>query len=87
MRTWKWHDGVDLTADDIAFSINRMLDPDEPRPKIGALKRYVDRAEVIDPLTAKVVAKKQGPTLLSFLALPYAAVLPKHRLEADRRGH
>ena len=79
----KWHDGVDLTADDIAFSINRMLDPDEPRPKIGALKRYVDRAEVIDPLTAKVVAKKQGPTLLSFLALPYAAVLPKHRLEAD----
>ena len=79
----KWHDGVDLTADDIAFSINRMLDPDESRPKMGALARLIDRAEVVDPLTARVVAKKQGPTFLTFLALPYAAVLPKHRLEAD----
>jgi peptide/nickel transport system substrate-binding protein len=77
----KWQDGVDLTADDIAFNVMRMIDPDAPRPKIFALQRWIDRAEVIDPLTVKVINKKPGLTWLSFFALPYSGIMPKHLLE------
>ena len=77
----KWQDGVDLTADDIAFSIMRMIDSDAPRPKIDTLKTLIDRAEMIDQHTLRVLTKKPGTAFMSFLGLPYASVLPKHHLE------
>ena len=77
----KFMDGSDLTADDIAFNINRMIEPDAPRPKIATLKRWVDRAEVVDQHTARVFTKRPGPPWLLYLAMPYSAVMPKQLLD------
>src|SRR5262249_34810018 len=41
----KWWDGKDLTAEDVAFSINRMIEPGKPRPRVGLLRPYVRSAE------------------------------------------
>src|SRR5215831_1815706 len=31
----KWWDGKDLTAEDVAFSLQRMIEPGKPRPRTG----------------------------------------------------
>src|SRR5262249_46776590 len=36
----KWWDGKDLTAEDVAFSLKRMVEPGKPRPRRGLLRPY-----------------------------------------------
>jgi peptide/nickel transport system substrate-binding protein len=78
----KWSDGKDLTAEDVAFSINRMVEPGKPRPRVGVLRSIVKRAEAIDRNTVKVFLNYASPSFLQFLAVDYMKVLPKHLLAA-----
>ncbi|GAC1331584.1 MAG: ABC transporter substrate-binding protein [Mycobacteriales bacterium] len=75
-----WHDGVAFTADDVAFTF------DYYRSQAGSSGRYahhvfdvppLDRAEVVDPLTVRLVYKAPAPT---FRIMPGAdlPILPKH---------
>ena len=41
----RFTDGEELDADDVAFTINHILEPGEARPVTGKLRPYVDRAE------------------------------------------
>src|SRR6266571_3136155 len=50
----QWWDGHDLTAEDVAFSIQRMLEPGKPRPRVGLLRPMTQAAEAIDRYTVKV---------------------------------
>ena len=78
----KWHDGKDLTAEDAAFSINRMIEPGAPRPQAGQLRPYVVNAEIIDRNTVRVNLKFASGAFLAFLAVDQMAMLPKHVIEA-----
>lgn len=77
----KWWDGRDLTADDVAFSISRMVQPGQPRPRVGLLRSYVKSATAVDRTTVKVDLNFPGAAFLPFLAVDYMKVVPKHLID------
>lgn len=78
----RWWDGQPVTAADVKFSLDRMLEPDMPRPRVGALRHYIERTEVIDTKAVKVYTKFPAPAaFMPFLAIDYAVIYPKHVLE------
>ena len=79
-----WWDGQALTAEDVAFSINRMIEPGQPRPRVGLLRPSTKQAEVVDPYTVRVHLNYPSPSFLPFLAVDYMKVVPKHVIEAGK---
>ena len=77
----KWWDGQNLTAEDVAFSINRMIEEGEPRPQVSVLRQFVDRAEMVDQNTVRVHLKFSAAAFLPFLAVDHMKVVPKHVVE------
>lgn len=77
----KFHDGSPLTADDVKFSIERILDK-----KTGATRNadlaMVSKVEVIDPLTVKFTLSEPNTGLLSVLARETTAIMSKKWVEA-----
>jgi peptide/nickel transport system substrate-binding protein len=78
----KWTDGEPITAEDAAFSVNRMIEPGEPRPRVGLLRAATKDAEALGPYTLKVNLKFASAAFLPFLAVDYMKVVPKHVIEA-----
>ena len=75
----KWWDGKDVTAEDAAFSIMRIIDPEETnRPKSGTLRPYVDSAEAVDKSTLTITLKFPAGAFLPLLAVDYMKIVPKH---------
>jgi peptide/nickel transport system substrate-binding protein len=74
----KWHDGVQLTADDLDFTYRYMIDPKTPTA-YGESFRQIKQAEVLDRYRYRVTYEKPyAPALLSWGLW----ILPKHILEA-----
>ena len=84
-----WTDGQPITAEDAAFSVNRMIEPGEPRPRVGLLRPSTKDAEALGPHTLKVNLVFPSAAFLPFLAVDYMKVVPKHVIEAgiDINGH
>ena len=78
----RWWDGETLDAEDVAFSINRMIEPEEPRPRSGIIRTYVESAEAIDPSTVRVSLKYPAAAFLSYMASDYMKVVSPHTIEA-----
>lgn len=80
-RDARWHDGTDVTAEDVKFSFDAVLDPNTG----SSFRTLVDDAiasyEVIDPDTFRIVASDR---LVSFLYEGPGAVfiMPKHIWES-----
>ena len=73
----KWHDGEDVTAEDVDFTFRYMIDPKTPTA-YGEPFRQVRRAEVVDGYTYRVTYEKPyAPALLSWGLW----ILPRHILE------
>jgi len=78
----KWWDGKDLTAEDVAFSLQRMIESGKPRPRTGVLRSYIKSVQVVDRNTVQVALHYPSLAFLQFLAVDYMKILPKHLLEA-----
>ena len=78
----KWQDGEALDADDVAFSINRMIEEGANRPRTGLLRASLDKAEVVDSTTVKVTLKNPSASFIRFLAVDFMKVVPKHLIDA-----
>lgn len=78
----KWIDGEPITAEDVAFSVNRMIEAGEPRPRVGLLRAATKDAEALGPHTVKVNLIFPSAAFLPFLAVDYMKVVPKHIIEA-----
>ena len=78
----RWWDGETLDAEDVAFSINRMIEPEEPRPRSGIIRTYVETAEAVDPSTVKVSLKYPAAAYLSYMASDYMKIVSPHAIEA-----
>ncbi|HEX2134818.1 MAG TPA: ABC transporter substrate-binding protein [Microvirga sp.] len=63
----KFHDGSDLTADDVKFTIERLLDDKFASPNKSKVSA-VDRVEVPDALTVRFITKEPFAPLLTFLS-------------------
>ncbi|MGH9263773.1 MAG: ABC transporter substrate-binding protein [Acidimicrobiales bacterium] len=73
-----WHDGRPLTADDVAFTFEKMKSTTGGRYSHHVWEHPVfERAEVIDPLTVRLTFSDTAPT---FKILPGAdlPIVPKH---------
>ncbi|MCW5695094.1 MAG: ABC transporter substrate-binding protein [Bauldia sp.] len=77
----KWHDGVDFTAEDVAFSI---LTLKEIHPRGRATFANVTAANVLGPHEAELVLSGPAPYLLSALAAMESPIIPKHIFEGTQ---
>ncbi len=77
-----WWDGKPLTAEDVVFSLNRMIEPGQPRPRVGLLRPSIKSVELVDKFTVRVYLKLPSPSFLQFLAVDYMKIVPKHLVEA-----
>ncbi len=78
-----WFDGHPLTAEDVAFTCNLMLDPKTPTAYAENFKA-IQSFRVVDPYTFEVTyAKLFARALVTWMSL----ILPKHVLEGENLLH
>ena len=84
-RLWEeavWSDGQPVTADDVVFSLDRMIEKDVSRPRVKNITPYYDGSVAVDPNTVAVSTKFPTPAaFLPFLAVDFMSIQPKHVLE------
>ncbi len=77
-RDVRWHDGVPVTAEDVAFTFRRAIDPGTSSPLASAYLGQVASAEVVDSYTVRFsFSRPHAQPLESFWWAP----VPKHLLE------
>jgi peptide/nickel transport system substrate-binding protein len=69
----RFHDGHELTAEDVVYTFNCFIDPDFVSPRKGAY-RSLARVEAIDPYTVRFVLKEPFGSFPINLVMP---VVPK----------
>jgi peptide/nickel transport system substrate-binding protein len=75
----RWHDGQPLTADDVKFTFDRIIDTNTNTRLRGDLSS-IKEVQVVDPSTVKFVLKQPFSPLPVFLGYT-AGIVPKHLLE------
>lgn len=71
----KWHDGVDITADDVQFTLDSLANPEVGSSYRQAFLDAVESWRVIDQDTFEIVAKEP---LFTFLYSLFSSIIPKH---------
>jgi ABC-type transport system substrate-binding protein len=86
----KFHNGREMTADDVKYSIERVLNPETTSPGAGFFGSIqgVDTPEdgvegitVVDPLTIEFKLSRPDATFLHVMAINFAHVVPKEAVE------
>jgi len=77
----KFHNGKEMTSEDVKASYERILDPETGSP---ARSFYADVVAIAtpDPHTVVFTLDKPNAALLALMASPNAAIVPKEMLEA-----
>ncbi|MGH2531391.1 MAG: ABC transporter substrate-binding protein [Thermomicrobiales bacterium] len=70
-----WHDGTDLTAADVLFTLDAQISPDTGSPYGATIAAVVASYRAIDDDTVEIVANAPSATFLLDLYLP---IMPKH---------
>jgi peptide/nickel transport system substrate-binding protein/oligopeptide transport system substrate-binding protein len=98
----KFHNGRELSADDVIYTITRVLDPKTKSPGQGffltikGAQEFIDgKAPTvagitqIDPLTVEFTLAQSDVTFLNVMALNFAFIVPKEEVEKykDDFGH
>ncbi len=81
----KWTDGEALDADDVVFSLERMIDNStDPRPKAGVWRSYLaeNPVEKVDQSTVRMKLGFPSAAFMRFMAVDFNKILPQHILEA-----
>ena len=65
----KFHNGDDLTAEDVKFSFDRLRAKDSGY-SYGAQVETIDSVDVVDPLTVKFKLTKRTGPFLTYMAFP-----------------
>jgi peptide/nickel transport system substrate-binding protein len=73
----KWHDGVDFTADDVAFSFDSALDPNTGFPYRSIVDDAVASYQVIDENTFEITATEKLVTFL-YEGPGAITIMPQH---------
>src|SRR5207245_2009936 len=80
----RFHNGDPVTANDVKFSLERVMSPESISSGAAALRRAVDRIEVVDDLTVRVYTKGVIPQFaasLSRAVFMEGSVMPKKYIE------
>ena len=76
----KFHNGRPLTASDVKFSLDRILDPKTAARGKGALS-IIESVQVVDPQTVRVHLTRASGAFLSRIAGTYQAILPPEAVQ------
>jgi len=80
----KFHNGREMTSEDVKFSYDRIIDPKTGSPGAKTLKA-LKKIEALDKYTVKISLKETFPDFLRYAAFPRnTAILPKD--EVLKRG-
>lgn len=79
----RFHNGAVMTAEDVKFSIERLLSGVfAPYESIrGQFFTNLERVDVVDDLTVRVVTTRPDPIILTLLSTSQAAIVPKAYVE------
>lgn len=64
----KFHNGKELTAEDVKYSLDTIINPPDGRNPGAAFFANFDTVEVVDPLTIRINLKKLDPTIPGLFA-------------------
>lgn len=83
----KWHDGRNLTTEDVAWSLNRIAHPPKGvvSPTAGGLLIGMVKAEALDAAQVRITLDSPSGSFLERLANDWIVILPKHVLEEKQR--
>jgi ABC-type transport system substrate-binding protein len=83
-----WNDGRPVTAEDVVFSFERMVDREDKivRAKVHVIRPFYESSRVIDTNTVEIKTLFPAPAFLPFIAAEYFKILPKHHVEAIKEG-
>jgi peptide/nickel transport system substrate-binding protein len=79
----KFHNGDDLTAEDVKFSFDRLRAKDSGY-SYGAQVETIASVDVVDPLTVSFKLSKRTGPFLTYMAFPGSSIVPKKLVES---GH
>lgn len=82
-REVKFHNGEELDAAAVKFSLDRLRDPEAKNRQAGHF-RLVAAVQLVDKLTFRIVTSKPFPTLPNQLALRGAIMAPGHFKGRDK---
>jgi peptide/nickel transport system substrate-binding protein len=74
----QFHNGELLTAEDVKYSLERVLDPAKKSPQVGNI-RAIKEVRIVDPETIHLVTDKPFPLLLERMV--YFGIVPKKHVE------
>jgi oligopeptide transport system substrate-binding protein len=90
----KFHNGREMTADDVKYTLDRVTNPKTQSPGAGffhSIKGYdavaagtaqsLEGVTVLDPLTVKIELTQPDATFLHVMAINFALVVPKEEVE------
>lgn len=74
-----FHNGEEMTADDVVFSLNRMYQADFPPYQVRSRDRLANfaRAEKVDDLTVRVTVEREEPLWETLLSLQQVMIVPE----------
>ena len=91
----KFHNGREMTAEDVKYSLDRVTNPVTQSPGAGffgaiagydAMARWsttsLEGVTVVDPATVEITLSRPDATFLHVMALNFASVVPKEAVDA-----
>ena len=79
-----FHDGTDLTADDVKYSWDRVMEMDLPEGQASRLTDIIDETTVVDEFTFEVTLNQPAAYFLTTVAYsPPAAIVSQDAVEAN----
>lgn len=73
----KFHDGSDVTAEDVKYSIERIMDEKTGATFGNDFKLVVDKVEVVNDKELKIILKAPTAPFMEMLALPESVIVSK----------
>jgi peptide/nickel transport system substrate-binding protein len=71
----KFHNGEEFNADSVKFSLERLANPAN-KLRGSTSFALIDKVEIVDPLTVRVITKKPWPVFVPHMALRQASMYP-----------
>ncbi len=81
----KFHNGEDLTSDDVKFTLERVA-KDEKLRSYGDYNT-IEEVKIIDDLNFQIISKEPDPMLLSRISRQASGILPKDYIEENGWDH
>lgn len=78
----KFHDGTELTAEDVKFSLDRAANS----ASVSYVADFMDVVTVVDDYTVEMTTDFPYAPALRNLSVPFTAIVPKHIVETDEEN-